>query len=291
MKIMGLTIILLVSFACLSLAEAQTESEGGFKVDVELSVISGADIEDSGTEIGVTKVDFSASYLCFTFDYGLSSYRWNDVNTKLPFGNGTDDPWDDLHNLSLGLRFAKSINDSWSYFALASLSSAFEEEMDDSFGCSFAGGIMYKSSPEWELRLGALLSYDEVDEFEVFPVGAILWNQEAQTGWSAVLGLPQTYLRYKFTPGISSKLAFSFAQDLYRLADESTVEAKGYFKDEALVLGLHLDMAVSEDSLLSIGGEYIFAREFSIYDEDGSDKSSHDIDEAFGGMAKFSYTF
>jgi len=78
---------------------------------------------------------------------------------------------------------------------------------------------------------------------------------------------------------------------LYRLADDSTVEGKGYLEDENLAVGLHLDIAISENSFINIGGQYNFEREFAIYDADGSDKSSHDIDGAFGGALRLSHTF
>ncbi len=292
MKITVLAIMLLASFTSLCWAEAQTEFEEGFKTALEVTATLDADIEDFGTEVGLTKVDFSATYLCFIFDYGLSSYRWDDVNSRLPFGNGSDDPWGELHKFVFGLRYKKPFNAYYSFFARARGLSAFEEEMNDSFGYDIAGGLIYEPSPEWELRLGALISYDEVDEFEAFPVVTILWNQEAQAGWSAILGLPQSCLKYKFTPDVSSKVTFSFAQDLYyRLADDSIVEEKGYLKDENMVVGLHLDIVTSENSLFSISGQYNFEREFAVYDKNGSDKSSHDIDGAFGGALKLSYSF
>jgi hypothetical protein len=285
-------LIMLVGFAALSLLAPQAQAQEELNnVNVELRLLPEVDIEDFGAEVGLTQLNLSASYLCFTFDYGLKSYRWSGVE-GLPFGNRVVDPWDNLHKLIFGLRYAGPINDEgWSYFVLGRLLSGFEEEMNSSFGYNIIGGVMAVFPPQWELRFGVLVFYDEVDEFGAFPVGTLLWNQEAATGWSAILGLPKTNLRYKFTPEVSAKLVLSFDNDLYRLANDSSVEEKGYFKDEALVLGLHLDIATSENSFLDIGGQYSFNREFSIYNQQGSDKSSHDIDGAFGLAVKLCYNF
>jgi len=282
--------MLAISFILLSLAEAQAEPQ---ELEAEVSVrpMLDADIEDFGTEVGLTKVGFSATYLCFTFNYTLNSYSWDDINDNLPFGNGTDDPWDTLHELEFGLRYIKPFDDGWSYFALASALLAYEDEINEAFGYEITAGLIYEPAPEWEFRLGTQVAYNEVSECKVYPIGAILWNQEAEEGFSAILGLPESCLKYHFTPDVSSKIEFSFDKDLYRLADDSTVAQEGYLEYEGLVLGVHLDINISENALFTIGTEYNFERGLALYGQDGQDMSSHDIDSAFGGVFKLAYTF
>lgn len=256
---LALAVTVMLTFASPCLAKEHVESEEGLEVEAKVSAMLGADVEDSEGEVGVIKVDTSVSYSWFNFEYGLRSYWWDNVD-KLPFGNRSDDPWNELHKLGFGADKRWQVNKKWSYFLRGGVSSSFEEEMKDSFEYDIVGAAMYALSPLWQFNLGARLSYDEVDEFKVFPIGGIYWNQMAETGWSTAIGVPETNLKYKFSPEISSKLAFSFDKGLYRLADDSTVENKGYLKNDGLVLGLCLDMVPFENSLLSIGTHVQFCK-------------------------------
>ncbi|MCK4416158.1 MAG: hypothetical protein KAU84_03305, partial [Thermoplasmatales archaeon] len=100
-------------------------------------------------------IGIEASYAFISFEYDLK-YFWWDNPEKLPFGNSKDDPWNDLHEFTIGLRYGGPVKDDWSYFALARISSAFEKDMDDSFGCHIGGGVIYEPSPEWQFRGGVL---------------------------------------------------------------------------------------------------------------------------------------
>jgi hypothetical protein len=285
-----LVAIFTLSFAVQCLAEEQEGHEGGFEAEVEVGGLLDADVGDSKGEVGVNKVEASFSYSGFDLEYGLSSYRWDKVD-QLPFGNGSDDPWDSLHEISFSADKTWQANEQWSYFVKGGVSSSFEKEMEDSFEYEVTGAAIYALSPVWQFGLGARLSYDAVDEVEIMPVGGIYWNQSAETGWSACLGVPDTNLKYQFSPRFSSELSFSVDEGLYRLADDSTVEKKGYLENSGMALGLSFDVALSENSLFSIGTEYNFAREFTIYDKDGNEKNNYDVDGALGWFVEFAYEF
>jgi len=180
--------------------------------------LSGEGIQDtsgstSPAEMGFQQGGMSVSVFTLNVEYTCAEYTWNKLDT-LPFGNGTDAPWENLSMLSVGGMYGGEITDKWSYLVIAGGSTAFEEGADTShLSGLLLGGGMYTLSDAWTLIGGAGVLYSNAPElgFEDFkgllddlpnvlpiPVLGVQWNHDAPSGWSASFIFPmQAKVQFK----------------------------------------------------------------------------------------------
>ncbi len=267
---------------------AQTAAPAKIEVSAGGGGVSSGDIKGgaAGGEVMVGQVSTGISYRAERFQlslgYELRDYSWDGVD-RLPFGDGRADPWDRFHRLSLGARHSGQIDGQWGYFLGGSLTASFEEEISGSLGGGVQAGLSYTPAPPWEMRLGAAISFHEV-ETSVLPLVGLSWNQQAESGPSFSLGVPQTELRYRFNPQAALSARFSFEGGISRLKDDSPVEREGYVEERDLRGGLYLELSPAPNIHLTLGGRYHFEREFNIYNKSGKNKRSYDVDDALGGV-------
>lgn len=286
-----LTIALLVSLPALSLpAWAQEEfgKSGDPVVNVWGGYLAEADVGDG--QVSASSVRARISYLGFSFFYQRSDYSWDNV-AGLPFGNRKDEPWEALQVVSLGYRRSGKINQDWSWFGNLRVYSAFETEMDDSFGVGAMGGVRYRINSKWGLMLGVAGRYYPVEPI-VLPLVGLSWNQATKQGFSAQIGFPRSSISYRFNPGLALHLKMlEFNQYTYRLADDSHVQPAGYMKMDDMIAGLQLEFSPIKNLNLEASLIYAFNRTFTSYNEDGDNETEYDVENAFGGMLRAVYRF
>lgn len=295
-----LTVVLaLALFLCAPAALAQ---EGGAEksdqpagaVRVLAGHTFGADLEDDRGDVAVTRLMTDASYRFLSLRYAQDIYHWGD-SADLPLGNGSDDPWDALHFLSLKAEGHDFFDRQWGWFANAALTSAFEKEMEDSVGASAGAGAIYNFSETVQAKAGVMAGVHPMG-YSLLPVLGVDVNRMAETGWSAALGLPVTEVRYRWAGytaekgGWATRLGAAYDSGTYRLADDSDVERKGYLRTTSVVAGLYQDWRDGALSL-SVGLEYRFLRSLDVYNDDGEHRNGYSVDAAPGIMANARWAF
>lgn len=256
--------------------------------------IAPADVKNGEGEVSVYTERALLRYGKFALSYTAAQYDWNDVD-PLPFGNGEDDPWDNLHSLALSFRHDARSGENWGWFASATLTSDFEEEMDESFGGSVASGIVYRPTKMWSLVAGAALRVSPLGVAVVPALGAQYGGQNGPnasgTGITARIAFPSSEVKYTFSERFALRVGAAYEGGTYRLADDSPVEKKGYASLRGVSIGLYADWTPVENLSLSAGPEYRFARQYTFYDDDGDKDDSYDVDNALGGALRVNWAF
>lgn len=265
---------------------------GPIKIKATGGMISDADFKDSGGSVQVKTGRISIKSGGFSFGYSANNYKWSDKQ-RLNFGNGSDDPWNTLHRLTLGYEYSDRINDSWAYSAAITGSSSFEKEMSGSLGGALRGGLMYTFDENWKTMFGARVFVNSI-ETEIMPyLGIIYENYDTDgAGLFMTLGAPSTSGGYAFSDESKVRFAFNLDGRTTRLKDDSSVAQKGYLKTSSMVTGLYYDWNPTDAFSLSFGPEYHFGREMKIYDMDGNKLGdTHKQESAVGGSLQFGYSF
>ncbi len=271
-------------------APAHAEEENGNFVSLGVSHVGEADVEDNQGGYSVTSVGLAGRFAFLSAGYELSSYSWNDKNS-VPFANGGS-PWDTLHSLTLGADYGDTISGDWSYFVYGGVNSAFEKEMDDSFGATLLGGISYDLGEGWKAKAG-LGGHTHQVRNTLFPVLGLSWHGTSSGGLDRYveIGLLNAEAGYAFTKSLMLRAAWDSKGDFYRLADDSDVHEEGYADISDTNLGLYLDWKAIENFKFTFGAEYRFDREITIYDSNGDKLDKYDIDSAPAATVSVDWLF
>ncbi len=293
MRQFKILILTLLTF-CLAVSVGAEEKKSSTPISIKASgsYISESDFSDSKAAVSVIggKIDLKAAGV--SFSYEGKNYSWENVD-KLDFGNGVDDPWDTLHRVTLGYSHRGKINKNWFYGAGITGTSAFEEEMSNSFGGAIRGNIGYIFNENWKALIGARVFVNSI-RTSAMPFLSVMYEdyEEDGSGLFVTIGAPSTEAGYAFTN--TAKVRFKFGVDgkTYRLKDSSTVASKGYIATSSMMTGAYFDWKPFKAFSLSVGPEYYFAREMKTYDEHGNRFGGvSKQDAALGGSLTFGYKF
>jgi hypothetical protein len=260
--------------------------------DVETFYYSDSELETGGEggsfQVSGVRAGLEIGWLVANYGYRL--YDWEDVS-RLPFGDGSSEPWEDLHTAALGFSHDEMVNQSWGYFVRAQGTTAFEEEMDDSFGALALAGVMY-NLPEWNMmfRLGAAYSWNEVTS-RVFPLVGVNWGGRGGSGLSVAVGIPLTAVTYRFSEQMAVRARVGFDSDTFRLADDNPAAPKGYLETEDIGGEIALLYNLSPSMRLTVAGGYLFDRSMTLYDSHGEGGAEYDAEEAATARAQLSFSF
>lgn len=280
--------------AAVSVLPSQAADKGqdlGIKLKLEGAGLGPAHIENDQGKVAVTYLRGTLEYSYFVFSYTNRRYHWDQVS-RLPFGNGADDPWEQLHSISLGAKdFKGRINQRWGYFWGIWASSMFEEETSDSFSGSGTVGLSYVISPNLIVSFGVGGYYHlEVDNLFMV-VGALAWNPGIEKGFHGALGFPESFIGYRFSPAWDLRLSAGFEERVYRLADDSTVQPQGYLRSRTVLGLMELKWTPRQYLTLSIAAGYHFLRRFDIFDSEGEGGRDYDINGTLGGGISLELSF
>lgn len=246
-------------------------------IDVNTGWVGEADVSDGQGSFSFNHLQASLSYSYFSLSYTQHLYQWNDVH-RLPFGNGVADPWETLHRLGLSARYNGRINQRWGYFVNGGLSFGYESSMDRP-EFRFMGGAVFGWTPKLKIQLGFVLLNHSIRSL-IMPVVGVRFGEGRgadRSGWSGALGFPETQITYRFDPHVALKLAGFVDSRVYKLGDNSTVEEGGYLETRDYAGGLFLLYSPIPNMDASLGGGYIFKRDFLTYNDDGHKRGDYDI--------------
>lgn len=286
------TLALAVALPCLLMLAAASgaaaQGPDSVRFSANTSAVARGDVDDRNGKYSVTHTNVTASYRWFTLSYRYSHYEWSHPG-RLPFGNGSD-PWESFQRIALDGRTSDYITEDLEWFGGATVVSAFEDEMSRSFSLIGRAGLRYAFTPDFRVSAGAagILSYAHP---MALPLVGLEWRDEADYGFSGVLGYPGTALRYRFNDLLRVRAVNTWSRDVTRLANDSDVRRKGYVEESAYTAGAYLDVTPLAGLVATVGVEYIYDRRMSIYNKSGHRKGKYDVDDAFGGVFSLGYSF
>ncbi|WMW67189.1 hypothetical protein [Nitratidesulfovibrio liaohensis] len=277
----------LLILALLLAAPAAHAADNDFSATFTGRTIGQADMDDGGS-VAVTEAGASLRYSWFGIDYLNRRYDWSGT-ASLPFGNGSD-PWEQLHMLRLRADIAEQLGfGGLGWFAGAGLTAGWEEEMDDAWGLSGSAGLTWAVGG---VRLrGGVAAFAHPVGTRLLPLVAADWGNQRDLGFSATVGFPETMLRYRSSDMFSFRAGGRVEGNTYRLADDSPVQREGYMKTSSVTLGGYIDITPLEDLTLTVGAEYLTRQEMRVYNSDGDERNTYDLDNAPALFLRLSYGF
>lgn len=290
-------------------------SAGLIQVTTSGSFVPQANIKTchAGVSSGQVAIKLSAPML--ELGYTLTSFTWDKV-ASLPFGNGKDAPWQQLHQISGQAKYGSDMSKKWSYVVLGKGSVAFEEKIEDAFfDGALINGVMYSPSKTWNLVLGGGVAQNDFETIPL-PAGGFQWNPDRRLSVSVIFPLEakirytsadeklsasmdafesSANLTYKLFPSLEIGLGYTASKDtLYQLAKTSPVEpaiGKKYLKTEAQVANVGITYSPFERLTCHLGISYHFDRKFSILDDNEDTLKKFKIADSVGGTFALTYNF
>lgn len=309
-------IVFAVSFIIQFTGIQSSRAQDWFNVSASDSFMPEAGINNTDVGLSYNQFEVKVSALVLELTYSLTSFSWNKVDT-LPLGNGTDDPWEQLHHLSFQAMYGDDMSERWAYLIFGKGLASFEEKIDESFfEGTLVSGLKYMLSEEWDLLFGGGIKYNDF-EMTPFPVGGFQWDTGRGVSLSVIFPLeskinyksanetlsasvdfffdPSAEITYRLFPSLEVGLSYFLSKgSLYKLSDDSPVEPvdiKKYLETDAQVASLGFRYSPFEHLTCDIGMLYHFSREFSILDEDENTIEELDVAASFGGTFSLIYTF
>lgn len=302
-----LCVLFLLAAPC-SAAEPELSSSPGFRltpatniskdlrVFTTMEYVADADFTNNLGSVQVMRTGLGADYSIFRLTYDLSYFAWTHkerVGRTLKTGGATT-PWDTLHDVTLQARLLNNtLGNDWRYWVNGEVASSFEELFPGAVGVGFDGGVAYDLWNGWMIGVSAktiALSALSADLFGDVEFGvAITTSQKTLRNTLRSLGLftdsPEGYDEIGFS------IAFSSAEKTYRLASHSPLYNNGYLGVVRNKIGAYLDYLPNEAISVSVGPEFHYQRKYRLYNSAGVHQSSHNLDNAFGGFARFQWKF
>lgn len=231
----------------------------------------------------------TAGLLPLTLEYDVSSFSWKDID-RLPFGDRRHNPWSTLQVLSATLDYAMDFGRGFGVFGEAVGFAGYEDELTGSLGLNLTGGVSYALAPGLKLNLGATGLFHQVRS-RPLPVLKLDWNQGAKEGFSASVGFPENTLGYRFDKAWKLRLAQTFDDTIYRLANDSNLGPRGYLESVGVVSGLYVDWSPLPALTGTVGAQYTLRRKFNTYTPEGDKLDVFRLDNAWGGLMHLDYRF
>lgn len=249
---------------------------------------------DQGGGFAMTSGGLSAGWRYVTVFYHHNYYNWSNV-AGLPFGDGRNDPWDDLHIVGISGRYRGRITDKWGYFLNGGLFSGFEKQMGD-VTVSAGGGFSVSPFQDVRVSVGASFFYHPVRTL-VLPVLGLSWKRsagkhgDAAQGLSLSLGFPETSVGYRFNEKVGLRLGLVYTKGMYRLADDSPVQPRGYVETQDVMGGFFVDLTPIRPLKLSLGLGWDSFRELTVYNKDAHQRGDFDLDAAPSMYFRLNFRF
>ena len=273
---------------------SDVDEEGGLgAVSFGFGGVARSDVADtpasyalSGFEIGAALGPAGASFKRLSFDWRRASDFVLDTHGLKP--------WGDLDEASVVLNWGGTINTQIDYFVMGGATLGYEDQTDDAYSL-FGGAIVnVRMSPNWSASAGAILSHHPKVEsdFDFVPVLGAAWRADATNGLSVSLGVPTTEIAWIFRPGTRLVLDMSsFEGGLYRLADDNPLRPSGYLELINSSVSLRCETLLWKRLGLSLGVGQALDREFKLYDANGKNEKTYEIDNKPGFVATVSMAF
>ncbi|MEM6792907.1 MAG: hypothetical protein AAF725_02940 [Acidobacteriota bacterium] len=261
-------------------------------LELELNSISGLDFTDGDASFDLQSAEASFEIFDFTLTAGIRDFSWTNART-LGFANGAPEPWEQLKTVSLRRTFNRPIRDRLFWTTSLGAGLSFEEESDDSYFADVVTAFVWSRTADWSFLFGVGYAWhSEVElEFELFPAIGFTYRGRAEEGFSASLGIPETGMRYRFSPRSALSLGVNPNTFVSRLADDSAVSAAGYAEFIQFDLGFFYEHRFADRFELRVGPTLGLEGELKIHDSQGVLLSTEDLESAPGASLQLKATF
>ncbi|MBU2549164.1 MAG: hypothetical protein KKB20_12165 [Proteobacteria bacterium] len=288
------SLLIFLLTASSALAETPKKSSGFSKLLAERGFRSDTDIGGGPGSVALDQSKVSLCYYILYLHYDRRTFSWNQME-HLPFGNGRDEPWHNLDQLTLNLRYAANLSAKTKYFVSLGVSECFEKWADRLHDYNYIGGFQYKIGETSQVLIGFAAWDNPVEPF-IIPIVGFQWEPNSKpgdpgTGVSATIGYPRTNVNYRFNDRIEASLGIAMDRVMYKLSEDNTARPGGYVELFDVYSGLYLNYTPIEDLTLVFGMRYYTDRSFRLYDRDSGDRTEYQINDGWGGVIKLEYAF
>ncbi|WP_028575440.1 DUF6268 family outer membrane beta-barrel protein [Desulfonatronovibrio hydrogenovorans] len=285
-KILICSVIVTIFF---STGLAQGETLRDISITTSLDHRFKTEIKNSDAKVSSTRYGLEGTFSHFTLAYDYIDYSWDKAGQSGLTSNRKK-PWDQLHFISLGANKYFILNQDWSLNLGGGISSAFEKEMSDSFGARAFFFLVRSFEHGWSAGLGLAGSYHPVKS-SVFPGFVLGYAPTGTQGFSARVGFPETGIRYGFNRNLALDAKVGYTSGIFRLENNSPVERKGYFREQAVKTGVSLEISPTESLFITLGPYLLLERQWRIYDKSKNRVSRQRLDSGAGAEIALLWRF
>lgn len=204
-----------------------------------------------------------------------SWYDFNDATDLDPSG----DPFGDVTDSELFLRYSAPFNDSTSWFGLAAIGIAAEDGADisDSFVYTGSLGFITRASESFSWGLGILVRTQLEDDALVIPIPQIRWSIDDK--WTLESQRAGLRLDYAYSESLSAGLQAEYVSRSYRLDDNGPIP-DGMATDRRVPLSFYADYEPTPAFTIGAAiGASVYSN-IELLDSGGNDLTDDDIDTA-----------
>ncbi|MDD5201617.1 MAG: hypothetical protein PHH41_00590 [Sulfurimonas sp.] len=259
------------------------------RVTFDSSYISDAEVSSGGGSVAVAKNRIAVANKLGSISYTNWSFLWSNIEA-LPFGNGVENPIEQMHSVKISGNIPYFINEKWFWLTSLSLSSTFEKEMQDSYGAGIFSFASYKLSENHTIQMGAFANYHPTSSFGL-PVMSYSYRARQHDGLQFVLGFPRTYVGYYVSDKTLLRFGMIYSQSLIKLSDTSTIEAAGYIEAKDYMSNLGISYTFDSQITLETDILYSIKREFTLYNSGADEGESYTIAPSLGAALRLKYLF
>ena len=252
-----------------------------------------SDLETGGSSYATSQAGLEASLWHWQIAVSRQYFSWENADEFIE-DTGGEDPWEYLNQVRLGFSHAFVHSDRWSSQWFAGGIMGFEKEVSDSFAGYLGGYATYQINDRLMLLGGFFYSkHQKVStDFDFIPVVGILWNPGAVRGFSASLGLPETRAIWHFSEATRLGVELKTIEGgVTRLADDNPVREGGYVELISASVVVRLETRIGQNWELSVGVGHSVHREMKLYDADGGNERTVDVERAPGFEFSVSRSF
>lgn len=260
------------------------------KLEIWNTQASQSDFKDSSEgKFGYSVMGVRVSHPLFDFEYSSTDLDWQNVD-QLPFGNGEDDPVDQVNRIRLVGKYPLKLKGGMTWVNFVGASLAYESEVNDALSVNIMSFIAERLSADTVFTYGGFINYHPV-RTRIFPLAGFSYRKDQPMGLSAFLGFPKTFVGYGFDPKWQVTAGVLFDQFLFKLKKDSTLEKDGYAEVESWQGDLSLLYKFTSRFVIESSLRWSSNYKFIPYDEDGSKTRSYELNPTWGYRILLSYQF
>jgi hypothetical protein len=261
--------------------------EPELRLDLSEMVVFGGDLEGPTGEVDLlisgASIDVRLPVGRFTqigaqVGYEHRLYDWHDGEGVFA---GTDEPWEDVHTLSIGGSLLQPVSRTWAIFGRGGVRMSVAEgaDLDDGATMNLMAGIGKRFDENLTLGVGVMVATRLEEDPLIIPAPQIDWQIDEH--WRVHTRGPGAELELTLDEDWQVFGRAGWESRTFRLPDDS-IRASGVVKDQRVPLTLGTRWQLHEHLELTFEGGLDVHRELELADSEG--KNDRDLDAEPGGF-------